>query len=375
MYTGATRMPSLKVWIAVLLAMSANLALGASPTGAAGTGPGVAAGAAAPDGYHLLRQVPLPGVTGWDYLAIDPERRRLFISDNAGALVIDIDTLHTVGTVPEPATLPGVGLVHGVAFAPDLLRGFLSHEIPPSVLVFDLDSLKVLGQAPTDAGADAVVYDSHERRLFTLNGKDEHVHDASVIDAASARALGNVPLGGRPEFGVVDGAGHLYVNIASRSEIASIDTHSLEVTGTWSVKPCREPGGLAIDTAHRRLFATCDNRLMIMIDADTGRVLGSVRTGTGSDAAAFDAETGDVFASSDDGTVTIARESNPDTLELLGQVRTAPSARTMALDPVTHRLFLVAAQFEKPPAHPTPDNPHGYPRAKAGTARLLIVGR
>jgi DNA-binding beta-propeller fold protein YncE len=329
--------------------------------------------AASAAGFHLIREVPMPDILGWDYLAIDPAARRLFLSNNSGVVVLDVDTLQRIGTVPDPPTFRGVGLVHGVAVASSLGRGFISHELPPSVYAFDLKTLGPLGTTATHRGTDAVVYDDFTWRVFSLNGKQPGNHDVTAIDAASGRALGTIPLPGRPEFAVADGSGHLYVNIANRSTLARIDTQALKVTTAWPLAPCKEPGGLAMDVAHRRLFVACDNQIMVMVNADTGEVIGQVPTGDGTDAVAFDPGTGDVFASNGAGTLTIAHEDSLVRLRLVSSVKTAPGARTLALDAATHRVFLLAGDFRAPPPA-SADNPHGYPTATPGSVKLMIFG-
>jgi hypothetical protein len=330
---------------------------------------------AASSGYHLLRQVVLPDVTGWDYLSIDPQARLLFLSNNSGVIVLNVDTLERIGTVPNPPNLPGVGLVHGVAFSDALGRGFISHEIPSSVYIFNLKTLARVSVAPTDRGTDAIVYDPATKRVFTMNGKYRGIHDISVIDGTSGRRVGTIPLPGVPEFAVVDGRGHLYVNIASLSELGEIDTHTLKLTARWPMAPCKEPSGLAIDVQHHRLFAGCDNQIMEMIDADNGRVLGSVHSGDGTDANRFDPGTGLAFSSNgESATLTVAHEDDSDHLRLVENVPTEDGARTMALDTQTHRIFLLAAKFGPRPANPGKDNPHGYPVVVPGTAQLLVYG-
>jgi hypothetical protein len=314
-------------------------------------------------------------VTGWDYMSIDPEARRLYIGSNSGAVVFDIESEKVVGNVPDPPFKSGVGLVHGVAVAREFNRGFISHEIPPSVIIFDLKSLAQMGTAPTDAGTDAVVYDAVSKRVFTFNGKKAGIHDATGIDAASGKATGTIQLPGSPEFAVADGQGHVYVNIASRSQLAQIDSKALKVTATWSMAPCQEPSGLAMDVGHRRLFAGCDNKLMAMLDADSGKVIATVPIGDGVDANAFDPGTGYAFSSNGEGTLTIAHEDSPDKLSLVENVKTSPGARTMALDLKTHRVFLMAGKFGHRPVKATSENPHRYPEIEPSTAKLLILGR
>jgi DNA-binding beta-propeller fold protein YncE len=326
-------------------------------------------------GYKLIREMPMPQMTGWDYLSVDPEGRRLYIASNGGAVVFDIDAEKVVGNVPDPPFKGGVGLVHGVAVAREFDRGFLSHEVPPSVIIFDLKSLAQIGVSPTDAGTDAVLYDPASKRVFTFNGKKEGVHDASVIDAATGKAAGTIQLPGEPEFAVADGAGHVYANIANKSELSQIDSKTLKITATWPLAPCKEPSGLAIDMAHHRLFAGCDNKLMAMVDGDTGKVIGTVPIGDGVDANAFDPGTDYAFSSNGEGTLTIAHEDAPDKFSLVENVKTKPGARTLAVDFKTHHVFLMAGKLGAGRPKPSADNPHGYPEIEKGTATLLILGR
>ena len=333
-------------------------------------------GAPGKSGYRLMRELPLSSVTGWDYLTIDPADRRLYVTDNSGAIVFDIDAGKVIGHVPNPPFTRGIGFVHGVAIARESNRGFLSHEVPPSVIVFDLKTLAPTGLAATSPGTDAVVYDPFSKRVFAFNGKKAGVQNATVIDAATGKSVKTVSLPGVPESAAVDNMGHLYVNIASKSEIAEIDTRTLGITAVWPLAPCQDPSGLAIDPANHRLFVGCDNRFMAMVNAVTGRVLDTVPIGDGVDANAFDPSTAYAFASCGDGTLTIAHEASPEKLELVEQVKTAPGARTMALDLKTHQVFLISARFEPhPPDKATPDNPHRYPMIIPGTARLLVLGR
>ena len=331
--------------------------------------------APARSGYKLLRSIPLPGEGGWDYLGIDPEARRLYVSRDTGVVVLDIDSEKLVGTIPSsPFPHPSVGFVHGAAIAREFNRGFISHEVPPSAMIFDLKTLAQVGEAKTDPGPDAIIYDPASKRVFTFNGKDK-IHDATVIDAATAKVVGTIPLAASPEYAAADGSGHVYVNIEDKSEVSQIDSRTLKVTATWNVKPCEGPGGMAIDVAHRRLFLGCHNKLMAMVDADTGKVVSTVPIGEEVDANRFDPGTGLAFSSNGEGTLTIAHEDSPDRLTLVENVTTEPGARTMELDPKTHRVFLVSAKFGPRPAKATPENPHRYEPVLPNTARLLIFGQ
>lgn len=342
-------------------------ALTAACTGASASGI-----AAAGPHFHLEKRLALPSVTGWDYLSIDPEGRQLFISDNAGVLVVDIDRLRVIGRAPRGAHLRTVGMVHGVAVASSLKRGFISIEQPASVTAFDLRSRRQLFIARTDPGADAIVHDSTTNRVFTFNGKQAGIHNATAIDGRSGKHLAEIPLPGRPEAAVSDGLGNIYANIADRNELVRIDTNTLKVTATWPIANCTEPSALAIDAKRRRLFAACDNQRLVMIDAVSGAELASVHSGEGTDAATFDPGSDDLFASNGEGTLTIAHEGST-SLEPVATVRTGPEARTMALDPITHRIFLLSGRFNADGTK-SADNPHGYPLARKGSVRLLVVG-
>ena len=331
-------------------------------------------GATAESGYKLIRSLPLAGEGGWDYLAIDPEARHLYVSRDTGVVVIDIDSDKTVGTIPHsPFSPPSVGFVHGAAIAREFNRGFISHEVPPSVIVFDLKTFTQVGEARTDPGPDAIIYDPYSKRVFTFNGK-AGVHDATVIEAATSKVVGTIPLAGSPEYAATDDNGHLYVNLEDKSELAQIDSRTLKVTATWPLSPCAGPSGMAIDVTHRRLFVGCHNKLMAMVDADTGKVVSTIPIGNGVDANRFDPGTQLAFSSNGDGTLTIAHEDSPNRLTLVENVKTEPGARTMEIDPKTHRAFLVTAKFGARPAKPTPDNPHRYPPVLPNTGRLLIFG-
>jgi hypothetical protein len=308
--------------------------------------------APAGSGYKLLRSIPLAGEGAWDYLGIDPEARRLYVSRDTGVVVLDIDSEKLVGTIPKsPFPNPSVGFVHGTAIAREFNRGFISHEVPPSAMIFDLKTLAQVGEATTDPGPDAIIY-----------------------DPATTKVVGSIPLTGSPEYAAADGSGHVYVNLEDKSEVSQIDSRTLKVTATWHVNPCEGPGGMAIDVTHRRLFLGCHNKLMAMVDADTGKVVSTVPIGDEVDANRFDPATGFAFSSNGEGTLTIAHEDSPNRLTLVENVKTEPGARTMELDPKTHRVFLVTAKFGPRPAKATPENPHRYEPVLPNTAKLLILG-
>jgi len=324
-------------------------------------------GAAAPQasGYHLTKKITLGGEGGWDYLAFDSPGSRVFISRGTHTMVVDADG-RKLGDIPNTQG------VHGIALAPEFNHGFTSNGRANSVTMFELDTLKTIREiAVNGQNPDAILYDSASHRVFTFNGRS---HDSTAIDAKTGEVAGNIPLAGKPEFAQSDRAGHIFVNIEDKSELSEIDSNALKVLNTWPLAPCQEPSGLAFDVAHKRLFAGCDNRMMAVVDADSGKVVTTVPIGDGVDANGFDPETGFVFASCGEGTLTVAHEDSPDKYTVVENVATQKGARTMTLDPKTHTVYLVTAGFGPPPAA-TADNPHPRPALLPDSFTLLIFTR
>lgn len=319
---------------------------------------------AADGNYHLLKKVVLGGEGFWDYLLCDSAARRVYISRGTHVMVIDADTYAVVGDIP------GTDGVHGIALAPELGRGFTSNGRANTVTIFDLKTLKILGTAPTGEGPDAIVYDPASQRVFTFNG---HGGSATAIDAASGTPAGTITLEGKPEFAAADGRGHIYNNLEDKSELLQIDSQKLTVTARWPQAPGESPSGLAIDREHRRLFAGCHNKMMVVVDADSGKVLATPAIGQGVDANAFDPGTQLAFSSNGDGTLTVVHEDSPEKFTPVANVPTQRGARTMALDLKTHNIFLVTAEFGPGPA-PTPEHPHPRPSVVPGSFTLLVFG-
>jgi DNA-binding beta-propeller fold protein YncE len=330
-----------------------------SPEAAISAAPG-------PSGYHLLKKIPLGGEGGWDYITFDSPTRRLFISRGTKVVVLDIDSGKVTGEIPNTEG------VHGIALAPDLGRGFTSNGRANTVTIFDLKTLAVIGSAQAGTNPDAIVYDPASKRVFAMNGRS---NNATAIDAATGNVAGTIALDGKPEFAVADAAGRVYVNIEDKSEMQAIDSQKLAVTATWKLAPCEEPSGLAIDVAHRRLFAGCDNKMMAVVDADSGKVLAAPGIGEGVDANGFDSGTGFAFASNgQSATLTVVHEDAPDKFTVVEDVATQRGARTMALDPKTHEVYLVTADFGPRPAA-TPDNPRPRPPILPNSFVVLVFGR
>jgi len=311
-----------------------------------------------PSGYHLIKTVKIDGPGGWDYLAIDSESRRLFISHDTHVVVLNADTGDVAGDI---AGTPGV---HGVAIASDLGRGFTSNGDGNNVTIFDLKTLKPIGQVPTGKEPDAIVYDPASHRVFTMNAGSG---TATAIDAAAGKVAGTTKLPGKPEFAVADGHGSVFVNIRSKSELAELDSRMMKVTGEWPLAPCKSPSGMAMDTEHGRLFIGCDNKIMAVVDAKSGKVITTMPIGDGVDANRFDPGTGLAFSSNGDSeTLTVIREDAPDKYTVVENVKTGEGARTMEVDPKTHNVYLVTAKL-------VPSKP--YPKPASGTVQLLIFAK
>jgi len=324
-----------------------------------------AAPAVGPSGYHLIKTIKVGGDGFWDYLAFDSPTRRLFISRGTRVMVLDVDSEKIVGEIPDT---PGV---HGIALAPDRGNGFTSNGMAGTISIFDLKSLQVIGHAQAAMNPDAIVYDPATKQVFAMNGRSG---SATVVDAVTGKVAGTIPIGGKLEFAVSDGAGHVYVNVENKSEEVELDARNLTVMAHWPLDPCKDPSGLAIDAKHRRLFAGCGNKMMAVVDADSGKVLATPPIGAGVDSNQFDPGTGFAFASNGSGTLTVVHEDSPDQFSVLEDVPTQQGARTMALDLKTHEVYLVTAEFA-PPQAPTPDNPHPRPSLVPDSFVVLVFGR
>lgn len=318
------------------------------------------------DGYHVIKKYKLGGEGGWDYLTLDPNSRRLFISRGTHVMVIDADSGKPVGDIPDT---PGV---HGIALAPEFNRGFTSNGREGTVSIFDLKTLALISKVK-DVGEnpDAILYDPASKRVFTFNGRS---HDSTAIDAATGKIVGKIPLDGKPEFGVSTGAGEIFVNIEDKSELTSLDPQALKVKSIWPLTPCQEPSGLALDAKSRRLFSGCDNKMMAVVNADTGKVITTLPIGEGVDADRFDPETHLAFASCGEGVLTVVKEESPDKFSVLQNVPTEARARTMELDSTNHQIYLVTAEFGPKPAA-TADQPNPRPPVLPGSFVVLVVGR
>jgi YVTN family beta-propeller protein len=320
---------------------------------------------AADPGYHVIKRLQLGGDGGWDYLTVDGAARRLYISRSTHVLVVDIDTDKIIGNI---ADTPGV---HGIAIASELGRGFTSNGKANTATIFDLKTLKVLGQVQTGDNPDAILYDPASKRIFTFNGRSK---DATVIDAASGSVISTIALGGKPEFAAADGKGKVYVNVEDTGEVAEIDSRRLSLKKRYSLKPCEEPTGMGLDAEHHRLYSGCRNKVMAILDTETGKVIAAVPIGEGVDGNGFDPKTGLAFSSNGDGTLTVVRESSPGKFEVVETVTTQRGSRTMAIDLGTHNIYLPAAQFS-PQAAPAEEGARPRPTMIKDSFTVLVVGK
>ena len=291
-------------------------------------------------GYSVIQKIPITGTGSFDYLTVDEGARRLYVSHGTQVEVLDIDSLTVVGNVPKT---PGV---HGIAIAPELGRGFVSNGQASTVTIFDLKTLKPIADVPTGQKPDAIIYDPATSRVFAFNGGS---NSATAIDAATGKVAGTVNLGGGSEFAAADGNGFVYNNLEDESLVLKINARELKVEQRWPTAPCSSPSSMAMDRANRRLFLGCRSKVMAVVDADSGKVIATLPIGDHVDATAFDAETKLIFNSNGEGTITVIHQDSPDKYSVVETVKTAPRAKTMALDPKTHRLFLSTAengQFE-----------------------------
>jgi DNA-binding beta-propeller fold protein YncE len=316
--------------------------------------------------YKIAGSIPIGGTGHWDYLLADSDSRRLYVSHNAEVVVIDLDSQKIVGKIPVG------GFSHGIAIAPDVSLGFVTtggsgtdpHKYPTEVVSFDLETLKIKDRIEVGEDPDAIVYDPPSGHVFAFNGD---ISQATVINPKSAKVEKIIALGGKPEFSVSDGRGNVYVNLEDKSEIAQVDSGSLTVKAHWPLAPCEEPAGLALDRENRRLFSTCGNKTMVVVDADSGKVVANLPIGVHPDGALYDPANKEAFSSNIDATLTVVRQEGKDKYSVLETVQTEPGARTMAMDVKTHTLYISSAKFG-----PKPEGSR-FPSVVPDTFKVLIL--
>lgn len=336
------------------------LSLGAGLTTA------VIADAAAAPNFEVLQHWKLGGAGGWDYLTADSAKKRLFLSRSTHVDVVSLESGKLLGTIPNTEG------IHGIALAPALNRGFTSNGRANTVTVFDLDTLKVIQEAKVSGrNPDAILYEPSGKHVFTFNGASK---DVTVLDASSLAVIATIPVPDKPEFAAQDGRGQIFVNIESDpGQMVVIDTRKLTVKSTWPLPGCNSPSGLAMDSAHRRLFSVCDGKVMAVTNAVSGKQAALVPIGEHPDAAAYDKKRGLAFSSNGEGTLSVVHQDSPDRYTVVQTLPTQRGARTMTLDEATGKVYLVTADFGPAP-QATAEQPHPRPALIPDSFVVLVVG-
>ena len=309
--------------------------------------------------YHFIKEIPIGGEGGWDYLTVDAAAERLYVSHATKVVVVDLNTDQVVGEITNTMG------VHGIAIASKLKRVFVSDGRANQVTIADADTLGTISNVPAGSNPDCIIMGPKQKEVYAFNGRDR---SATVIATDSGSVVATIPLDGKPEFAQVEPkANRVFDNLEDKSEVAVIDSELHQVVTNWPIAPGESASSMAIDRKNHRLFLGCDNHMMVMLDSATGKVLANVPIGEGVDANAFDAKTKLAFASCGDGTTTIAKEDD-DTLTVVQTLKTERGARTMALDPTTHKIYLATAKMEAPEP--------GQRRGKIvpGTFKILVYG-
>ena len=310
--------------------------------------------------YKITNKIQLGGAGGWDYLTVDDEAGRLYASHASQVMVVDLKKGVLVSSIPDTKG------VHGIAIAKDLNKGFVSCGKDSSVAIFDLKTLKVTARVKiTGSNPDAILYDPYKHLIFTFNGRSSN---ATVLDAKTDKVITTIPLAGKPEFSASDGKGKVYVNIEDKSMVSEINTNTLKVEHTWPLAPGEEPSGLALDNVNHRLFLVCSNKLMVVMNALTGKVITTLPIGDRCDGVAFDSGNKRAYSSNGDGTMTVVQEVTPESFRVLENVATQTGARTIACDLTTHTLYLPSAMYEAQAAGAT-----GRPVMKPESFMILEI--
>jgi DNA-binding beta-propeller fold protein YncE len=344
----------MKRWIALAAGLLLPIAVQAEEPAPAG----------AAQGYHILKTASVPGDGGWDYLSVDAKARRLYIAHANSAQVLDADSLKLLGTVP------GVKHPHGVLAVDAVGKGYASSGEPGSVVVFDLKTFKKKSEIKTSADCDFMLYDAATKNLFTFDGDSSN---ATVIDPVTDKVTGVIDLGGGPEAAVSDGMGLIYDNIEDKNEVVKIDSKAQKVLARWPTAPGESPTGIAFDSAHKRLFVGCRNKLLVIMDSESGKVLQSLPIGDHIDTTVFDAQSGTVFNSCGDGTLSVVQATEKGDYKVVEDAKTMPGARTMAFDSKTGHVYTDTADT-KEPAKPDPEHPK-HRDVEPGSFKVLVLGK
>ena len=314
--------------------------------------------------YTITHTYTIGGEGGWDYVIPDAPNHRLFVARGNRVSVVDMNTGQLI------AEIPGINGAHGIALVSDIGRGFATSGNDSSILMFDSKSYKGLLKIRAGDDADAIIYDPASKHILSFNGD---ANTSTVVDPRRGTVIANIPLGGKPEYGQSSRDGMVYVNIEDSSQIVEIDTKTNAVTRRWSLAPCKNPSSLAIDIRRQRLFSGCRNGLMAISNYKTGTVVATVPIGQGVDGAGYDPVLRDAYASNGDGTLTVIHQDSPNKYSVVENVPTGERARTMGLDPATHRIYLASAKFGPPPAESTATNPRRRPPMLPGSFTIIVV--
>jgi YVTN family beta-propeller protein len=308
-------------------------------------------------GYHVAQTFHIASAGGWDYISVGPGNNRLYVSHGTQVNVLNESTGDSVGFIPNTTG------VHGIAFVPSLGKGYTSNGRLNNVTVFDLKTNNILSQIATGQNPDAIMYDEFSKMIITCNGRS---NDLSIVDPVTEKLVATIAVGGKPETAVSNNAGKLFVNIEDKNEIISVNLKTNTVENRWSIAPADGPTGLAIDISTNRLYAGCDKKLVVL-NAIDGKVVTTVPIGDGCDGVAFDNNTKNIFASCGEGKLTIIHEASADKYDVVDNVTTKRSARTIAINEKTHTIFLPAADFD------APAEAGKRPPMKPGTFQILVV--
>jgi YVTN family beta-propeller protein len=315
------------------------------------------------NGYKIVQQIHLEGDGGWDYLNADDATGMLYVSHGKAVNVVDLKTSKSVATIND------VNGVHGIAIAAEFNKGYISNGPDSNVTVFNTKDFSVLKKiAVTGKNPDAIMYEPYSKTIITWNGRTSN---ATVIDVKTDKVIATIPLAGKPEASVTDGKGKIYVNIEDKSEICLINAQTWKVEQLWPISPGEEPSGLALDNKNHRLFAATD-KLMVVLDAETGKVITTLPTGGRVDGAGFDPGLMRAYSSCGEGLLTVVQEESPNSFKVLANVPTQAGARTISVSEKTHRIYLPTAEFGPAPEK-TADNPRPRPKVKPGTFTVLVI--
>ena len=314
--------------------------------------------------YTVSKKINVSGDEGWDYLSVDNVNQHLFVSHGSVVNVIDLKTDETIATISDTKG------VHGIAIANDLNKAFISDGKDNTITVVNLKTFELIGKIKIEGQKpDAILYDQYSHYVLTYNAKS---NDATVIDANSNKIVKTIPLGGKPEFSVTNTKGLIYVNIEDKNEIKTIDTKSLEVINTWSIAPGDEPSGLALDLENNILFSVCGNKMMMIVNASTGKIIQTLPIGDGCDGVTFDAKKKMIFSSNGEGTITAVKEDGKKKFSVAQTIMTQKGARTITINPTTNKLYLSTAEYGTKP-EPTTENPKPRASLKPNSFTVLVV--